>query len=257
MKPGATTSPRASISRLRGRAGQPPDGNDAIAAHADVPRKPRIAGAVDNVAVAYQQVVRRLLPSQLPPARRWLPRGTPPGIRIEASWPCSSYRSAVNPQLERTDGDALRYDDFSSRLRAIGLEHLVLASCTPDPFTRARLCRSSPSICSNTCSNSCARSSDGRCSAADARRRGYPTPCRCMIVNARQREGMSASICMVTRRFPLRPQSVGSAPGRSATDRRCAGSQVRDRTAARCSRATGTCCTAALGGRARAAKHHQ
>ena len=49
---------------LRRRVRQAPDGDDAIAAHADIARKPRIAGAVDNVAVANQQVVRRLLPCE-------------------------------------------------------------------------------------------------------------------------------------------------------------------------------------------------
>ena len=87
MNPGATTHPLASIS-LFADAPVSRDANDAITAHSDIPGKPRVTGAVYDVAVPYQQVVRGLLPSN---CRRLEDGcGTPPGIRIEASWPCSS-----------------------------------------------------------------------------------------------------------------------------------------------------------------------
>ena len=51
MKPGASTSPRASISRVRA-ARDPADGHDPVARDADVAREGGRAGAVDDARVA-------------------------------------------------------------------------------------------------------------------------------------------------------------------------------------------------------------
>ena len=64
MKPGATTSPRASISRVGRGAGEPSDCRNAVAADGDIVREPLIASAVDNLTISNQQVVGRLLSTQ-------------------------------------------------------------------------------------------------------------------------------------------------------------------------------------------------
>ena len=57
MKPGATTrSARVDLPCRRG-VRQPSDGDDPVAANADVAGEPRIARAVDDAAVANHQVV--------------------------------------------------------------------------------------------------------------------------------------------------------------------------------------------------------
>ncbi len=57
---------------FRLRAGQPANCRDPVAADRDITGKPRIARAVDDVAVADQQVIRRLLRADrhLPEHRR-------------------------------------------------------------------------------------------------------------------------------------------------------------------------------------------
>ena len=60
MKPGATTRPVASISRLALPGRHAADGDDPVAADGDVAVEPRVAGAVDDPAVADEQVVGRL-----------------------------------------------------------------------------------------------------------------------------------------------------------------------------------------------------
>ena len=63
IKPGATTRPLASISRLGGVGGNPADRHDPVAANGHIAAKPRIAGAIDDVAVANDEVVRRFIGS--------------------------------------------------------------------------------------------------------------------------------------------------------------------------------------------------
>ena len=63
MTPGATTSPRASIRRLalaRSERAAWRDARDAIAGDADVAVEPGVAGAVDDLAVRDDDVVRRV-----------------------------------------------------------------------------------------------------------------------------------------------------------------------------------------------------
>ena len=112
---------------LRCRASQAADSDDAIAAHADVSRKPRIASAVDDVAVAYQQVVRRLLPFErrLPEQRCGEKRREKPAPKHLCHTPLINRMSIRSRRL----GLAAHFgrDHAPGRLRTIGLEHPSLA----------------------------------------------------------------------------------------------------------------------------------
>ncbi len=57
MKPGATTRPLASISRFVGAAGTRPTATIRSPRMAHVAVEPGIAGAIDDLAVAYDEVV--------------------------------------------------------------------------------------------------------------------------------------------------------------------------------------------------------
>ena len=60
MKPGATTRPFASIVALGLAFRHAADGDDLVARDGDIAVEPRVAGAVDDAAVADDEVVLRL-----------------------------------------------------------------------------------------------------------------------------------------------------------------------------------------------------